>query len=229
LTGRLSFVFLTSLVMSFQCFQSSNAVTTSLADHFKYVADAVNNINFLKAKSLNPQDNAKEIVDDSCKMLTELTQDSVFKEIVYKGFKSSSNAQLMEIIADLGKTNDLIDKESEAFGGIGVDRLSRIQALAAAIPLVKQFDASKLSPDVILSNVSDLQKASCSLSGRLEQTEAWNKKENALIEGVAGVAFVVANGMVAYASAGAAGYATTLSWPLGAGLMVNSVDHLINH
>ena len=34
------------------------------------------------------------------------------------------------------------------------------------------------------------------MSGRIEQTETWNKKENALIEGVAGVAFVVANGIV---------------------------------
>lgn len=226
---RLSLVFLTSFGISVQYFQDAEAVATPEADHFKYVADTINNINFLRAKSSNPREYAREMVDDLCRMLTELVHDEVFKNIVYKGFHSSSKSELMEIISDLGKTNDLIDKEREALEGIGVDQLSSIQALAAAIPLVKQFDPSKLSPELILGSVSDLQKEACSLSGRIEQTETWSKKENALIEGVAGVAFVVANGMVAYSSAGAAGYATTFSWPLGAGLIVNSVDNLVNH
>ena len=79
-------------------------------------------------------------------MLTELVHDEVFKNIVCTAIYSSSKSELMEIISDLGKTNDLIDKEREALDGIGVDQLSSIQALAAAIPLVKQFDPSKLAP-----------------------------------------------------------------------------------
>lgn len=55
-----------------------------LEAHFKYVGDAVTQINFLVAKSTNPKGNAKEIVDEACKMFTTLVKDDQFKTLYQK-------------------------------------------------------------------------------------------------------------------------------------------------
>jgi hypothetical protein len=202
---------------------------TSEAEHFKYVADAVNQINFLKAKSNAPADNAKEIVEISCKMLTQIVSDEEFKSLLFKGFQKSSNLELKELFSNLGRVNDVMDKEQEAFEHIGIDHLSSVQALAAALPIAPKINADKINPETILKDIRRLQEHSCSLAGKIESSEYSDKEKSAVWEGVSGVAFVVANSVAAYYSAGAATYVVGFSYPFGATLIGNAVEHLSGH
>lgn len=144
---------------------------TPLEEHFKYVADAANQISFLVAKSADPNENAKEIAEQACKMLTQLSSDQQFKELVYKGFNPKLNSNIKETVSDLAKVNDAIDKEAQALQHIGVNHLTSIQALAAAIPLAKTIDPAKVDPETLLKDLSQLREQSCLLTTEIEKSQ----------------------------------------------------------
>ncbi len=220
----LQIVFLSAGVTNL--FPNASYAATPAAEHFKYVADAVNQINFLRAKSQNIMDNSKDIVDEACKMLTELVSDDEFKNMLLKGFSKPSSSELKEIMSDLSQVNNVIDKEMEALQNVGFDKLTSIQALAAALPLASRIDPSKISTETILSDISNLQRNACSLAGQIENTEKWEKKENAVVMGVSGVTLVVADSVAAYYTGGAASYIVQFSYPFGTALMGLAIDRL---
>jgi hypothetical protein len=136
------------------------------------------------------------------------------------------NANIKETLTDLAKVNDALDKETQALQDIGVNHLTSIQALAAAIPLAKTIDPAKISPEEILKDVSQLKDRSCLLTTEIEQTEKREAIKNAIELGVSGVAIAAANGVGAYASAGLAAELVSFSLTLGAGMISVAADHL---
>ena len=224
-SGRIVQIFLLSVGIITQLSVLSYAATP-LAEHFKYVADAVNQINFLVAKSLSPGDNAKEIVEQSCEMLTQLVSDGTFKELVYKGFRPTVNADLRNMLSDLARVNDLVNSEQRALQNIGIDHLTSIQVLAAALPLAKTIDAEKINAELILKDISDLKDRSCLLTGEIERNEKRAVTTSAVELGVAGVAIVVADGVASYYSAGLAEFLVSVSYPIGGGMVVEGLHDL---
>jgi hypothetical protein len=226
LLSRAAQIFFLSMGAAMQLCCASYA-ETSFADHFKYVADAVNQINFLWAKSADPQDNAKEIAEQSCKMLTQLVADQEFKNIIAKTFRPVMNADLKNTMLDLAKINDLIDKEEQALQAIGINHLTSIQALAAAIPFAKTIDVEKVNPEMILKDISDLKDRSCSVTVQIEHNEHLSSIKSAVAFGAAGVAIVLGDGVAAYASAGSASLFTAASLAVGGQMAAQAVHDLI--
>ncbi len=200
---------------------------TPIATHFKYVADAVNEINFLWAKSVDPQDNAKEIAEQACKMLTQLDADPQFKEVITKAFHPITNADLKVTLLDLAKVNDLIDKEEQVLQAAGVNHLTSIQALAAAIPFAKTIDMEKVNPEMILRDVSELKERSCSVLGQIEKGEHASTIKRTIAFGASGVAIVVADGIAEYISAGSATLLVGFSLATGAQMAAEAAHDLI--
>jgi hypothetical protein len=200
---------------------------TPFADHFKYVSDTVNQINFLWAKSADPQDNSKEIAEQACKMLTQLTADQDFKNVITKTFRPVMNADLKNTLLDLAKVNDLIDKEDKLLQAIGIDHLTSVQALAAAIPFAKTINVEKVNPEMILNDISDLKDRSCSLTAQIEHNERLSSIKSSVAFGVAGVAIVLGDGVAAYVSAGSASFLTSASICIGGQMAATAAHDLI--
>ena len=219
-------VFFLSMGAAIQLSGSSHA-ETPFADHFKYVADAVNQINFLWAKSADPQDNAKEIAEQACKMLTQLAADQEFKNIITKTFHPIMNADLKNTLLGLAKINDLIDKEEQALQAIGINHLTSIQALAAAIPFAKTIDVEKVNSEIILKDISDLKDRSCSVTEQIEHNEHISSIKRTVTFGVAGVAIVLGDGVAAYVSAGSASFLTGASIAVGGQMAAAAAHDLI--
>lgn len=143
---------------------------TPLSEHFKYIADAANQIHFLWTTSQDPKDHAKEIAEQACRALGLLAEDGQFKEMIFK-VTPTIDVDLKNSLSSLAEINSFIDKEELALNDIGVDHLTSIEALAAAIPFAKTFDTKKLNPDAILKDISDLRNKACSLVGEVEHKE----------------------------------------------------------
>jgi len=58
-----------------------------------------------------------------------------------------NNLEIRGIFPELGKVNELVDKETEALKGIGVDGLTSIEALAAASTAATKINADKIAPE----------------------------------------------------------------------------------
>lgn len=219
-------IFFASIVATTLLYGTSHA-ETPLAAHFKYVSDAVNEINFLWAKSDDPEDNAKEIAEQACKMLTQLDADPQFKEMIIKTFHPVPNAHLKNTLLDLAQVNDLIDKEGHVLHAAGVNRLTSIQALAAAIPFAKTIDMEKVNPETILRDVSELKERSCSVLRQVEHGEHQSMIKRTIAFGASGVAIVVADGIAEYISAGSATLLAGFSLATGAGMAAEAAHDLV--
>jgi hypothetical protein len=193
-------------------FSSTSCAETPLSEHFKYVADAANHIHFLAATAQKPEDHAKEIAEQACKMLMQLNADQQFKDL-----KVSPNmdVDLKKALLNISEVNNFVDKEEHALNDIGVDRFTSIEALAAAIPFAKTFDTKKIDAKAILQELSDLQNSACSLVGKMDQMEHSQKVVRELAFGAAGTAIVVGDGVAAYVSAGSAALFTSASLAIG--------------
>lgn len=59
-----------------------------------------------------------------------------------------------------------------------------------------------MSPEVYLRDVDRLRKSTCSLVGQIDDSEKWEKKKNAIVLGVSGVAIGIADGAALYFALG---------------------------
>jgi len=125
----------------------ASGAATHDAEQFRYIGDALNQMNYLQAKSVSPKDHAREIIDQACKLLTQVKSDGKFTTLVLKNFRHMNNLEIRGIFPELGKVNELVDKETEALKGIGVDGLTSIEALAAASTAATKINADKIAPE----------------------------------------------------------------------------------
>jgi hypothetical protein len=195
------------------------------AARFAYVADAANKINYLKAISVSPKDHSEEIASVACEMLIRLLADTEFSGIVHKWPGGMTDEQKAELLS-LGMINDKIDKEKQALENIGIDQLTTIQVLAAAIPFAKSIEPKHFNPDDFLKDLTSLQKKSFSLKGEIADNEKWEKKKQAVVLGIYGVAFLLADGASEYFSWGLSSVVVSFSFPAGGNMVAAAWPNL---
>lgn len=203
-----------------------SAADATWSEHFSYVSEAINKINSIASKP-DDRKNALEIANVACDMLIRLDRDPDLTKLVSTalgGVRGQASNDIQNLFQDLGSLDNFLEQELSLFKQVGIQPLSSIQALSAALSVGKQLKHGKVNSTQVIADIKSLKEKVCDSRNNLAEAEKWRERQLAILTGLSGVAFILADELAGLMTIGGAALAVDVSGAMGGALISKGVS-----